>query len=79
MFVGILTVLMLNTFAANSLLCRIALGGDFIDHVSFTTLRLASSVYLYWLSAGSLTTKSGHFVAGEADKYVETRNMVLMG
>jgi hypothetical protein len=39
---------------------------------------LASGIYLYRLSIGSLTTKSGHYVAGEAGNFVETRKMVLM-
>jgi hypothetical protein len=39
---------------------------------------LASGVYLYRLFVESLTTKSGHFVAGEAGDFVETRKMVLM-
>jgi hypothetical protein len=38
----------------------------------------ASGIYLYRLSVGSLTTKSGHSVAGEAEGFVETRIMVLM-
>jgi hypothetical protein len=38
----------------------------------------ASGVYLYRLSIGSLTTKSGHYVAGEAGEYIETKKMVLM-
>jgi len=37
-----LTVFTLIAFAANSLLCRMALGGHLIDPVSFTSLRLAS-------------------------------------
>jgi len=37
-----LTALTLMAFAANSLLCRLALGGNLIDPVSFTTLRLGS-------------------------------------
>eukprot|EP00903_Cladosiphon_okamuranus_P004055 g4053.t1 len=36
----ILTAVALISFAANSVLCRIALGGEFIDPVSFTTVRL---------------------------------------
>ena len=38
----ILTALTLVAFAANSLLCRMALGEHLIDPVSFTTLRLGS-------------------------------------
>ena len=36
------TALTMLAFAANSLLCRMALGGELIDPVSFTTIRLAS-------------------------------------
>ena len=36
------TTLAMICFAANSLLCREALGGDSIDPVSFTTVRLVS-------------------------------------
>jgi drug/metabolite transporter (DMT)-like permease len=40
MLVGILTAFTLVAFAANSLLCRMALGEELIDPVTFTTLRL---------------------------------------
>jgi drug/metabolite transporter (DMT)-like permease len=36
------TALALVAFAANSVLCRVALGGELIDPVSFTVIRLAS-------------------------------------
>ncbi len=42
MIVVILTAITLVAFAANSLLCRMALGGHLIDPVSFTALRLVS-------------------------------------
>lgn len=42
MSVVILTAVTLVAFAANSLLCRMALGGHLIDPVSFTTIRLVS-------------------------------------
>ncbi len=42
MLIAILTILTLVAFAANSLLCRMALGGELIDPVSFTTIRLLS-------------------------------------
>lgn len=42
MIVVILTAFTLVAFAANSLLCRMALGGDLIDPMSFTTVRLVS-------------------------------------
>ena len=42
MIVVLTTICTLVAFAANSLLCRMALGGHLIDPVSFTTLRLVS-------------------------------------
>ena len=42
MLIGLLTALTLIAFAANSLLCRVALGEGLIDPVSFTSLRLLS-------------------------------------
>jgi drug/metabolite transporter (DMT)-like permease len=42
MIVVITTVFTLIAFAANSFLCRMALGGHLIDPVSFTTVRLLS-------------------------------------
>lgn len=42
MTVLILTAFTLVAFAANSLLCRMALGEHLIDSVSFATLRLGS-------------------------------------
>lgn len=44
-----LTTLTMIAFAANSLLCRLALGGQSIDAASFTTLRLASGACMLWL------------------------------
>jgi len=44
-----LTVATMIAFAANSLLCRMALGADAIDAASFTTLRLASGALTLWL------------------------------
>ena len=46
MLVFTLTALTLVAFAANSLLCRMALGGSLIDPVSFTTIRLLSGVII---------------------------------
>ena len=42
MSVVVLTTFTLLAFAANSLLCRLALGGGLIDPVSFATVRLTS-------------------------------------
>lgn len=46
-----LTLGALVAFAANSLLCRTALGGDSIDAASFTTVRLLSGTLILWLVA----------------------------
>jgi drug/metabolite transporter (DMT)-like permease len=46
MLVVILTAFTLVAFAANSLLCRMALGGELIDPVTFTTLRLVSGAII---------------------------------
>ncbi|WP_275097893.1 DMT family transporter [Sedimenticola hydrogenitrophicus] len=44
-----LTALTMLAFAANSLLCRLALGEQAIDAASFTTVRLASGALMLWL------------------------------
>ena len=44
-----LTVLALTAFAANSVLCRAALGGGTIDAASFSALRLLSGALTLWL------------------------------
>ena len=54
---ALLTALTLLAFAANSILCRLALGGHLIDPVSFTTIRLCS---------GALTLALLAFAAAEA-------------
>lgn len=45
----LLTVLALMAFAANSVLCRMALGEQRIDAASFTTVRLLSGALVLWL------------------------------
>ena len=57
MNVVILTAFTLVAFAANSLLCRLALGGHLIDPMSFTTLRLVSGA----LALIPLTLRFGEF------------------
>lgn len=47
--VFLLTTLAMLAFAANSLLCRLALRGSGIDAASFTTLRLVSGALTLWL------------------------------
>jgi drug/metabolite transporter (DMT)-like permease len=51
MRVVLLTAFTLIAFAANSLLCRMALGGHRIDPVSFTTLRLVSGALVLMVVA----------------------------
>lgn len=63
-----LTALALIAFAANSVLCRLALGNDFIDAASFTVLRLLSgTLVLLIIMVGtrntSVTSKKGSWSA----------------
>ncbi len=60
-----LTALTMVAFAANSLLCRMALGERVIDAASFTTVRLASGALMLWLIV--------HF-RGEADSRRHTND-----
>jgi drug/metabolite transporter (DMT)-like permease len=60
MIVVFLTAFTLVAFAANSLFCRMALGGHLIDPVSFTTFRLAS---------GALILTPISHLAGESKKW----------
>lgn len=46
-----LTVLALLAFAANSVLCRLALRDDAIDPASFTAIRIVSGALVLWLAA----------------------------
>ena len=72
MVVIILTAFTLVAFAANSLLCRMALGGLLIDPVSFTSLRLASgALALLFISrivdeAGGNSKSNGSWMSGLA-------------
>ena len=72
MVVVTLTALTMVAFAANSLLCRMALGGSLIDPVSFTTIRLVSGAVAFVAISrlvggrwGAQTTK-GSWVTGFA-------------
>ena len=47
--VVLLTVVTMMAFAANSLLCRMALRGAHIDAANFTLIRLASGALILWL------------------------------
>ena len=52
------TVVALVAFAANSVLCRIALGESAIDAASFSTIRLASGASMLWLTSTALAGKA---------------------
>jgi len=52
-----LTVLALIAFAANSVLCRLALGKGMMDASSFTFIRLVSGIIVLWLILGIQNTK----------------------
>jgi drug/metabolite transporter (DMT)-like permease len=59
-----LTVAALCCFAANSLLCRMALRPGFIDPVSFMSVRLVSGAAVLWLLAQGSDRADGQRVAG---------------
>ena len=48
---ALLTALALIAFAANSVLCRLALGGGSVDAASFTSVRLISGAVTLFLIA----------------------------
>jgi drug/metabolite transporter (DMT)-like permease len=53
-----LTILAMTAFAANSLLCRAALGEHAIDAASFTTIRLVSGALTLWFLVRFLRPRS---------------------
>jgi drug/metabolite transporter (DMT)-like permease len=53
-----LTVLALIAFAANSVLCRLALGESAIDPASYTAIRLVTGAVTLWIIAGLHRTHS---------------------
>ena len=57
-----LTVAALIAFAANSIVCRLALGENTVDFASFTTIRLVSGAITLWLLTvvRSRTTSTAH-------------------
>lgn len=74
-------VIAMTAFAANSLLCRMALTGTGIDPASFTSLRLASGALMLWLivlwerhgaaiqastSSASLAVHEGNWISAAA-------------
>lgn len=71
MLIALLTSLTMIAFAANSVLCRLALGRDLIDPLSFTSLRLASGAAILILlsratRASPATKLGGSWVSGLA-------------
>jgi drug/metabolite transporter (DMT)-like permease len=72
MLYAFLTALTLLAFAANSVLCRMALGADLIDPVSFSTVRLVSGAAVLapisWLAGKPVpvATRVGSWVSGLA-------------
>ena len=56
--IALLTVVAMTAFAANSLLCRMALRGARIDAASFTLIRLTSGAlmlwFIVWLRGGTI-------------------------
>ena len=59
MRIALITALAMIAFAANSLLCRLALQHTAIDPVSFTTLRLIAGAVVLWLLARTRRVGSG--------------------
>jgi drug/metabolite transporter (DMT)-like permease len=64
-----MVVLAMTAFAANSLLCRLALRNGTIDAASFTTIRIVSGAAILWLIArmrdGTMTS-AGSWASGAA-------------
>jgi len=65
-----LTSLALLAFAGNSLLCRMALGGELIGPAGFTAVRLGSGAATLWvlvaLRSGRLSRPAGHWASAAA-------------
>jgi drug/metabolite transporter (DMT)-like permease len=55
-----LTAVALVAFAANSLLCRLALGGEQIDAATYTSLRLLSGAVTLWAIVAFSSRRSSH-------------------
>ena len=49
LYIILLTTFALIAFAANSIICRMALGNEAVDPASFTTVRLVSGAVVLWL------------------------------
>lgn len=68
MFLWVTTAATMVAFAANSILCRLALGSTAIDPASFTLIRLTSGMVVLaviaWMRGGGL--RSGNWLSGFA-------------
>jgi drug/metabolite transporter (DMT)-like permease len=64
MSIAVLTIATLMAFAANSLLCRLALGGGMIDPISFAAVRLISGALVLWPVARAAAPHEGGRVGG---------------
>jgi drug/metabolite transporter (DMT)-like permease len=64
LIVPLLTFTTLMAFAANSVLCRVALGEGTIDAASFSTVRLCSGALTLWIIMRSRPGKSGRVAGG---------------
>ena len=64
----ILTIVTMLAFAANSLLCRLALQRTHIDPASFTMLRIGSGTLMLWLlaAAGGSRKRGGNWISAFA-------------
>lgn len=64
----ILTFVTMLAFAANSLLCRLALQHTHIDPASFTLLRIGSGALMLWMlaAAGGKKKRSGNWISALA-------------
>jgi len=67
MVVAIITAFTLIAFAANSLLCRVALGSRLIDPVSFTTIRLVSGALALALITRTVAESSASNMPDKAE------------
>ncbi len=82
--IAIFSILSLIAFAANSLLCRIALGQNLIDASGFTSIRLMSAAFTLWLLCTFLrkntTPKSGNWLSGVfLSLYAVTFSLAYLG
>lgn len=68
------TVLALTAFAANSILCRLALGGKAIDAASFTTIRLVSGAAILLTISRFRSSRYPNQLPRQREKFVHPPN-----